>query len=82
MNVKSLASRIKRLLLSLAFISAGMAAFADDYFVCLGSYKKLENARNLSLRLEESGVETFISEFSEGDAKLYRVLHKKSFQEI
>ncbi|MBO4404202.1 MAG: SPOR domain-containing protein [Treponema sp.] len=82
MTIKSFSSKIRKLLLALILISAGTAASADDFFVCLGSYKKIENAKNLSVRLEEAGVENFISEFSDGDVKLYRVLHKKSFQKI
>lgn len=68
-------------LMVLISVSAALG-FADDYYVCLGSYRQISNARTLSSVLKENHMENSITEFTDASGKLYRVIHGRSFKKI
>ncbi len=54
-------------------------SFAEEIFVCVGSFKNPENAENLVKNLENLGTESFVFETQVNNQTLYRVLLSNSF---
>lgn len=54
-------------------------SFAEEIFVCVGSFKNPENAENLVKNLENLGTESFVFEAQVNNQTLYRVLLSNSF---
>ena len=67
----------------LAFLVASLlsvAAFADGWYVCMGSFKNLDKAKERARVLSVEGFDVFVSEVERtGNEKLYRVLFSESF---
>ncbi|MBR1713663.1 MAG: SPOR domain-containing protein [Treponema sp.] len=67
----------------LAFLVAfllSVAAFADGWYVCMGSFKNLDKAKERARVLSVEGFDVFVSEVERtGNEKLYRVLFSESF---
>lgn len=64
---------------ALIFMMASFA-FADDWFVCVGSYSSVDNASELVYSLQKKGINTFVYEFAKDNgSKLYRVLIDEPF---
>lgn len=67
----------------LAFLVASLlsvATFADGWYVCMGSFKNLDKAKERARVLSVEGFDVFVSEVERtGNEKLYRVLFSESF---
>ena len=67
----------------LAFLVSSLlsvAAFADGWYVCMGSFKNLDKAKERARVLSVEGFDVFVSEVERtGNEKLYRVLFSESF---
>ena len=62
-----------------AFLLSG-AAFDDGWYVCMGSFKNLDKAKERARVLSVEGFDVFVSEVERtGNEKLYRVLFSESF---
>lgn len=67
----------------LAFLVSSLlsaAVFADGWYVCMGSFKNLDKAKERARVLSVEGFDVFVSEVERtGNEKLYRVLFSESF---
>lgn len=72
---------LKKLLLICIFASIPFFTFAENWFVCLGSFKNLKNAEEFALKLKKSEVPCFIYYLKSEKGSLYRVLFKEQFKE-
>ena len=69
----------KVLALACAFLFSALA-FADGWYVCMGSFKNLDKANERARILNNSGFSVFVSEVEKSNSeKLYRVLFTQSF---
>lgn len=69
----------KFLICAFVFLMASFA-FADDWYVCVGSYSSVDNASELVYSLQKKGIDTFVYEFTKDNgSKLYRVLVDEAF---
>lgn len=72
---------IKKFFVIVGLLMIGTFAFADDWFVCVGSYSSTDNAAELVQSLQNKGVSTFIYEITKDNgSKLYRVLVNEPFK--
>ncbi|MCR5125702.1 MAG: SPOR domain-containing protein [Treponema sp.] len=69
----------KVLAVACAFLFSALA-FADGWYVCMGSFKNLDKANERARILNNSGFSVFVSEVEKANSeKLYRVLFTQSF---
>lgn len=68
-------------LISLFFILfVSLMAFSEKWYVCTGSFKNLEKAKNHVQLLNENGIAVFITEFMKSsNEKYYRILFPEEF---
>ena len=62
------------------FALAIAAAPADNWYVCLGSFKSIDNTRQFSVVLTEGGLPNAVSVHNATGGTLYRVLYDKPFE--
>lgn len=71
---------LKKILLVTFFLLSASFVFADDWFVCAGSYSTTVNASEAVQNLQRKGISSFIYEFTKDNGtKLYRVLIDEAF---
>lgn len=71
---------MKKFFVMIGLLLIGTFAFADDWFVCVGSYSSTANATELVQSLQNKGVTAFIYEITKDNgSKLYRVLVNEAF---
>lgn len=68
--------KIFKIIMAFSLMLFSTALFADDWYVCLGSFKKLENAQNLVKALNNQDLPSFIYEHTTKSSPepLYRIL--------
>ena len=72
--------KMKKCLAFLVSSLLSVAAFADGWYVCMGSFKNLDKAKERARVLSVEGFDVFVSEVERtGNEKLYRVLFSESF---
>ena len=72
--------KMKKCLAFLVSSLLSVAAFADGWYVCMGSFKNLDKAKERARVLSVEGFDVFVSEVKRtGNEKLYRVLFSESF---
>lgn len=72
--------KMKKCLAFLVSSLLSVAAFADGWYVCMGSFKNLDKAKERARVLSVEGFDVFVSEVERtGNGKLYRVLFSESF---
>lgn len=73
-------SSIKKLFLGIVILLFSTFAFADNWYVCAGSYGSKANADELITSLQNKGIPAFAYEFTKDNGvKLYRVLIDEAF---
>ncbi len=58
------------------------ALFAEGYHVCVASYQKLSNAKEMVQKLEKQSMSAFVNESTVKSQTYYRVLLSKEFKKI
>lgn len=72
--------RIQKFFIGAVVFLMASFAFADDWYVCVGSYSSIDNASELVYSLQKKGINTFVYEFTKDNGtKLYRVLVDEPF---
>ena len=62
-----------------ALLLAG-SAFGADWYICMGSFRDVDNALTKAEMLAENGFSAYVNECSKSDSeKLYRVLYSEKF---
>lgn len=70
----------RKLVLLLSLLLMGTGLFAQNWYVCAGSFSNNENAKELVLELKEKNIPSFIFVFKKTNGKkLYRVLIDKPY---
>ncbi len=73
---------LKKILLICLFGFFSLALFAEDYFVCIGSFRNKKNAFAFSDSLEKKEMHTCVAEFELESKPLFRVLFKEPFKTV
>ncbi|MBR5646510.1 MAG: SPOR domain-containing protein [Treponema sp.] len=71
---------LKKFILVLSFCLFSLPVFSDAFYVCIGSFQKKDNARNLAYSLTSEGVPSFVLEAQTKKGLFYRVLLVESFK--
>ena len=79
-KISKMEEKMKKCLAFLVSSLLSVAAFADGWYVCMGSFKNLDKAKERARVLSVEGFDVFVSEVKRtGNEKLYRVLFSESF---
>ena len=79
-KISKMGEKMKKCLAFLVSSLLSVAAFADGWYVCMGSFKNLDKAKERARVLSVEGFDVFVSEVERtGNEKLYRVLFSESF---
>lgn len=79
-KISKMEEKMKKCLAFLVSSLLSVAAFADGWYVCMGSFKNLDKAKERARVLSVEGFDVFVSEVERiGNEKLYRVLFSESF---
>ena len=79
-KISKMGEKMKKCLAFLVSSLLSVAAFADGWYVCMGSFKNLDKAKERVRVLSVEGFDVFVSEVKRtGNEKLYRVLFSESF---
>lgn len=70
----------KKLFICLMILFSSAVVFAEEWFVCAGSFSKEENAKNRCELLDEKGLATFEGVVQVKGKTFYRVFIDKSFE--
>lgn len=63
-----------------ALLTLSAFAFADDWYICVGSFKNEKNAEQFKAKLAEKNIGTFTSEYQKNESeKFYRLLLSEKF---
>lgn len=66
--------RLKKIIASLIFVSASLFLFADDWYICFGSYDSRDEAEDRIKLLAEKDIPSYVTEFVKFDgSRFYRV---------
>ena len=72
----------KKFILVLSFCLFSLPVFSDAFYVCIGSFQKKDNAKNLAYSLTSEGVPSFVLEAQTKKGLFYRVLLVESFKKV
>lgn len=69
----------KKAFFSIIIVLSAEFAFSDDWYVCLGSFQNLENAKNFMTELKTKGFPAGITEHYVNNKLMYRVVYNEPF---
>jgi len=73
--------KLTKILSILLFVLSSFA-FADEWEICLGSFKNFENARSRLEFLRNSGLPVHLTDYSQNYQIFYRVVYDEKFTEL
>lgn len=70
----------KKIFCAALFVFSILHLTAENWYVCLGSFKIESNAEKFSSVLEQNGLSNIIASYENAQGVLYRVLYERSFE--